>query len=347
MKRWLLALAIVVAAVTPADSHITATGLARLSIEGDWVDYSLTVVTSELPDQARGQLAAAANGDRDAAEALAAVFRSNVGLMRADIACRPGRFVVQGSQVATDKISMRMRFSCPGSGRLRLREDWSGVFGEHYRTIVSVARITGGGEFILGEDRHEAEFDASQPLPDSLGEFVWLGVAHILSGYDHLLFLLALLVAARGLWSVVRIVTAFTIAHSVTLSAAVFGWAALPASLVEPLIAASIVWVAAENVFFSGNVGRRWLIAFIFGLVHGFGFASALSELELPRAALARALVGFNVGVEAGQLVCVIVVLPILGWIIRRFPRAPLMQAVSLLVAGFGLIWLVERVFFA
>lgn len=347
MKCWLLGLAFTLATVSPAASHITATGLANLSVEGDWVDYSLTVVASELPDQARGQLTAAANGERDAAEALAAIFRSSVGLARADAACRPGRFVVQGGQLATDKIILRMRFSCPGGGKLRLREDWSGLFGEHYRTIVSVARMTGGGEFILGEDKHEAEIDASQPLPDSLGEFVWLGVDHILSGYDHLLFLLALLVAARGLWSVVRIVTAFTIAHSVTLSAAVFGWADLPGSFVEPLIAASIVWVAIENLFFTGNVGRRWLVAFAFGLVHGFGFASALSALELPRAALARALIGFNIGVEAGQLACVIVVLPVLGWIMRRYPRAPLMQAVSLLVAGLGLIWLVERVFFA
>src|SRR4029453_5707122 len=132
-------------------------------------------------------------------------------------------------------------------------------------------------------------------------------------------------------------------AHSVTLSLAVLGYVDVPSRIVEPLIAASIVWVAMENLLAPAQTRWRWLVAAVFGLVHGLGFASALTELGLPRDAMGRALVGFNVGVELGQLAFVAVVMPILVWLAKPGRFAALPQALSVVVALAGAFWLVER----
>ena len=176
-------------------------------------------------------------------------------------------------------------------------------------------------------------------------DFVRLGVEHILTGYDHLLFLVALLATARGVWSVVRIVTAFTLAHSVTLSIGALGIVTIPDRIIEPLIAATIVWVALENLFAAEPDRRRWIWSFGFGLVHGFGFASALGELGLKGATLVRGLVGFNVGVEIGQLIFVAVFLPAQMWLSRGRGARLTPRIASLAVAVIGTYWLVERIF--
>ena len=155
------------------------------------------------------------------------------------------------------------------------------------------------------------------------------------------MFLLALLALTTSLWQTVKIVTAFTVAHSITLSLAVLGLVKIPPSIVEPLIAASIVWVAVENLVAPAGATRRWLIAGTFGLIHGLGFASMLVELGVPQGAVVRALVGFNIGVELGQLAFVAVVMPPLVWASRRLPRLP--QILSVIVALVGAVWLVER----
>ena len=121
----------------------------------------------------------------------------------------------------------------------------------------------------------------------------------------------------------------------------------MPSRIVEPLIAATIVWVAVENLAFPDGARWRWLVAAVFGLVHGLGFASALTELGLPRAAMVRALVGFNVGVELGQLAFVVVAMPIVVWLAKPGRFAALPQALSVVVALAGAFWLVERLFFA
>ena len=217
--------------------------------------------------------------------------------------------------------------SCPKStGTLAIRDDWPEVLGAHFQTVLSV-RVPGrpSVEFVFLEDRRAATLDLATAAPTGWFAFIAMGVEHILGGIDHLLFLLALLALARGLWQTVTIVTGFTVAHSITLSLAVLGVVDVPSRIVEPLIAASIVWVAVENLLAPSGIGRRWLIAAVFGLIHGLGFASALTELDLSREALVRALVGFNVGVELGQIAFVVVVMPPLAWASRpgRLPRLP------------------------
>jgi hydrogenase/urease accessory protein HupE len=131
------------------------------------------------------------------------------------------------------------------------------------------------------------------------------GVKHILTGYDHLLFLCALVLGAAGLWDLIKIVTAFTIAHSITLTLAVLGYAHLPGYIVEPFISASIVFVAVQNIFWPKQAGGngRIAVAFLFGLFHGLGFAGGLLELmhAMPAATIVYALLGFSIGVEAGN----------------------------------------------
>ncbi len=179
------------------------------------------------------------------------------------------------------------------------------------------------------------------------GRFLVLGVEHILAGWDHLLFLLALLLAGGGVRRALGIVTSFTAAHSVALALAAFDVVRVPAAIVEPLIAASIVWVAAENLLRRESRGR-WSIAFGFGLVHGLGFASALAEAGIAGQALGpaiSALVAFNVGVETGQVAVLGLALAV-AFAVRRIPRLDVTRAASLASAGVaacGAYWLVER----
>jgi hypothetical protein len=190
-------------------------------------------------------------------------------------------------------------------------------------------------------------------------DYFQTGVWHIWTGFDHILFLCALLLPAvleyrGGRWQaaasfrqafleVLSIVTAFTIAHSITLSLAVLGFIALPSRLIESTIAASVV-VAALNNLYPLIEKRLWLVAFVFGLVHGLGFANVLTDLALPKPALAVSLVSFNLGVEAGQLAIVAAFLP-LAYLSRRswlYPRVVL-EAGSLSIVAVASVWLVER----
>ncbi|MEM9634238.1 MAG: HupE/UreJ family protein [Pseudomonadota bacterium] len=186
--------------------------------------------------------------------------------------------------------------------------------------------------------------------------YTWLGFEHILEGWDHLLFLFALLVLIRDFWRLVGAVTAFTVAHSLTLAASTLGWLTLPAAPVEAVIALSIVFLASE-IAASRQGSRRlsqtapWLVTFAFGLLHGLGFAGALKDIGLPQADIPLALLAFNIGVEAGQLAFVIAAAVIFQLLSTLLPdrRSILnMRPVSLVLAyvigGWSSYWLIERI---
>ena len=221
---------------------------------------------------------------------------------------------------------------------------------------------------------------ATQKLPlqapsawETFQQYVVEGVWHIWIGFDHILFLISLLLPAvlifraiegqldkkgnavkelqpagsfwGALKEVLKVVTAFTLAHSITLSLAALGYVRLPSRLVESVIAASIIVAAISNI--RGNLDtKRWVMAFGFGLIHGFGFASVLADLGLPQNALVTALIGFNVGVELGQLAIVSVFLPLAFWLrATRFYQVGVFKWGSVLIALMALYWLVQRVF--
>jgi hydrogenase/urease accessory protein HupE len=174
-----------------------------------------------------------------------------------------------------------------------------------------------------------------------------MGVKHILTGYDHLLFLFALLIGCKEIWSVVKVITAFTVAHSISLALATLGWIEIPSRVVEPLIAATIVYVGIENLFRAHVVSHRALLTFAFGLVHGFGFASALREMGVGSggSAVAVPLLAFNSGVELGQMMVAGLILPVL-WQLKQRPQFAVRwaPACSVLVALAGAFWFIQRV---
>src|SRR5262249_42959902 len=190
---------------------------------------------------------------------------------------------------------------------------------------------------------------ADHPLPSGgpqpFREFLSLGVEHIATGYDHLLFLLGLLIVGGSLRTALQIITSFTLAHSLTLALATVNVVNIPPKIIEPLIAASIVFVGVQNIL-RGGLEKRWLLTFAFGLIHGCGFASALRDLGVGAGgtSIVVPLLSFNLGVETGQLAVASVVLPCI-WQCQRSPiyvrrMVPVGSGLILLAGGY---WLVER----
>jgi HupE / UreJ protein len=333
------------ACCTDVSAHVTTTGLVRIELSGDRLSYALSVALPEIPQASASILNAAANGDRSAAEAVAEAARRSVIVDLAGRRCRTGRVRIGGGGANEARANVEIDFACDAEhGRLTVTEDWSGLLGEHYQTIGNIRTPSGERQVVFGEQSRAATVDIDRPVATGWLDFVKLGVEHILTGYDHLLFLLALLAIARGFWSVVKIVTAFTLAHSVTLTLAALGFVRVPERIIEPLIAATIIWVALENLFAAAPDRRRWMWSFGFGLVHGLAFASALGEFELKGAALLRGLVGFNAGVEIGQLIFVAIALPLLTLMSQGRGAQLTPRVASLAAAAIGTYWLLERV---
>ena len=252
----------------------------------------------------------------------------------------------------------------PNLTRLRLRG----------RTPSGASRFTFADEAIEGyfvialRNEGQAEgvtqwvesFKTSEPFPieravvpsgrmEIVKQYLTLGFTHILpKGLDHVLFVLGIFLLAVRLKPVLWQVTAFTLAHTITLALTIYGVVSLPSSIVEPLIALSIVYVAIENVFTDKLHAWRPLVVFCFGLLHGMGFAGVLSEIGLPRSEFVPALLAFNVGVELGQLMVIFTAFLIVGLPFREKPwyRRRVVVPGSLAIAAVGLYWFVQRVFF-
>ena len=218
--------------------------------------------------------------------------------------------------------------------------------------IARVERLDGSSQV----ERLSLEQPAFEVLPPAgKVEIAWayfvMGVEHILAGIDHLLFVLALLLIVKGTRRIVMTITAFTVAHSITLAAATIGWVHVPGPPVEAIIALSIVFVASEVV--QGLRGKDrltarapWIVAFSFGLLHGLGFAGALAEVGLPQVAIPVALLMFNVGVEIGQLVFVGMVVA-LQFVVSRFVVLRGQWVTGATAYGIGAVaafWTIERV---
>ena len=187
---------------------------------------------------------------------------------------------------------------------------------------------------------------AAEPVKNAtFSEFLLLGIEHIVTGYDHLLFLFALLVVTHEFWAAFKIITFFTIAHSITLALASLNIINIPSKIVEPLIAASIVYVGVENMLRREPKGRQWL-TFSFGLIHGFGFAAVLREMDISsnESGIVLPLFSFNLGVEIGQITVASIVLPIIWWLHKKPQVEPRLTPVcSILASLAGAYWLIER----
>jgi len=259
--------------------------------------------------------------------------------------------------------------SCSGlsgpldEARLTLRYTLMFAQDNLHRALLKVDISKHQSSALLSPEHPEVEIDtAGSNSLRVFGRYVIEGVWHIWIGLDHIVFLLSLLVMAPlqsarqkllhwqaaehlrpVLLDVLAVVTAFTVAHSITLGLTITGWLTPPADLVEPAIALSVVLAAANNLLGFSSL-QRWRLAFVFGLVHGFGFASVLIDSGLPVGALLAALGGFNLGIESGQLAIVAVFLP-LGWALRLtlFYRRVVVIGGSVAIMVMGLFWTVQR----
>jgi hydrogenase/urease accessory protein HupE len=265
-------------------------------------------------------------------------------------ACVPGTAALVSDG---DGVIYRNRFSCRDvGGDIIYRSTVLTDTDPTARQVVLIGEGDNAPQALLDAANTAVTLSAPAPaLLSTLQRYLVTGIEHIFLGYDHVAFLVAVVLWARRLVPVIKIVTAFTIAHSITLSLAALNIVVIPSTIVEPAIAASIVYVAMEN-FFTRDIDGRWRITFAFGLIHGFGFAGALREIGLPTNAVVTALAAFNIGVEIGQVAIVSIVVPTLIALDRLMAvdrtkparAAPLVYALSALITVLGSYWFLTRV---
>ena len=347
----------------PSDSYLSIT-VGEGQIKGQW-DIALRDLDFALGLDADGNGEITWGEVRAKHGEIAAYALARLAVHGDGAACRiePGAQQVDDhTDGAYTVLPLAMRCATPMPAQLAIDYSLFADLDPQHRGLLNLQALGSTRTAVLGPQAPTQRFELKAinrwaQFADYAREGVW----HIWIGFDHILFLLSLLLPAVLLWrakrwqavesfraafiDVFKIVTAFTVAHSITLSLATLGVIELPSRWVESAIAVSVLLAALNNVWPLFH-RRRWTVAFAFGLIHGFGFASVLADLGLPREALVLALVGFNLGVEGGQLAIVAVFLP-LAFALRRtvFYRRAVMVGGSLLIAALAGVWLVERVF--
>ncbi len=365
---WCLGLLVLLAAPAlahkPSDSYLSLQLQADGRFSGQW-DIALRDLDHAIGLDADGNAEITWGELRARHQEIAAYVLARLAVEADAVPCR----LLPGEQLVDDHTDgaytvLPFSVSCENTPQRVIAVDYR-LFAEldpQHRGLLrlDIAGVSRSAIFSPAQSRQQFELQGTSPLSQFLaygGEGVW----HIWIGFDHILFLLSLLLPAVLVWQgrrwqaveslraasidVLKIVTAFTLAHSITLSLATLGVVELPSRLVEASIAASVVLAALNNVFPVFH-RRRWVVAFVFGLIHGFGFASVLADLGLPSGSLLLALVGFNLGVELGQLAIVAAFLPI-AFLLRHsaFYRRGVLIAGSLAIAMLAGIWFAERAF--
>ena len=303
-----------------------ATGFASIQVQGQIVRYTLTPTPTLKIDAAK----------------LADTINKKITVTADGKPC-----------LAARNTGLTQDFNCDHAPlELSVRDDCVDTLGSSHH-VIALITWQGGSQSFSFADQTRVAVIAIKPATSttstvnasmSVGSFFFLGVEHIVTGYDHLLFLLALILCGGNVIQLLKIITAFTLAHSLTLAAAALNIITLPSVLVEAVIALSIAYVAFENLYPRYAISRRWTISFVFGLMHGFGFSSVLREIGLPQDNLIWSLLNFNLGVEAGQLAAVALVLPALFWLRKTAWEAKLVRLVSALVMCVGIALFIERI---
>jgi hydrogenase/urease accessory protein HupE len=351
VRKTLLLAGLLVLPASPGFAHTVGVSRGTYSVSSSTVEVELMFarpeLTSALPDldsNRDGEISAA-----ELAQSLPVVEQTIVRGLEVHSASATCAGELEGAQLTEqDGLAVKARYRC-GSEPFSIRLAFLPSLSLGHRHIASASI----GEETLRAVVYEAspEFrvapNRETVAAGGTGTIAWglfrLGVQHILTGYDHLLFLLAIVLVGGRLRSLLVVVTAFTAAHSVTLALAALGVWAPSSRIVEPAIALSIAYVGVEN-WFVRDASRRWLITFPFGLIHGFGFAGAIREISLPSDQVPAALAAFNIGVEAGQVAVLLVVLPVLLWLRKnRWFADRGLKAVSAAIAVAGVFWFVTR----
>ena len=359
--RWMALLALGLLATCAARAHDP--GLSALAVRAR-PDGWLATLTMARPD-AELLVALDVNQDGRIDPAEFAGARATLErLVAGAVTLRVAGHDLRPSQVAavldpSEAVQVALAFSADPGQALRIRSAVPSLLARGHREYLSVHDSTGQ----LLECRMLEAADAaletsafpprqaqggpasSSPAVRSAGGFITMGIEHIATGYDHLVFLVGLLLVGASFRAVLKIITSFTVAHSITLALATMDVIRVPSGVVEPLIAVSIFYVGIENLFHK-NPERRWRLTFLFGLVHGCGFATALRDVGVGGGQpVAVPLLAFNLGVELGQLALAALVVPLL-WALQRRPVFPArcVPAGSLVIALAGAYWFMARV---
>ena len=351
--------------LSPAHAHKPSDSYLSLAVHGQQIEGQWDIALRDL------DFAIGLDGDGDGALTWDEIRARHAAiaayaLQRLQVAGDEGACTLEAAEQLIDRHTdgaynvLRFRATCPGGAAPARVTIGYTLFADLDPQHKGLLKINSGGA------TQTAIFDPDSPrqtislaAPDRLAQFgayVQHGIWHIWIGYDHILFLLSLLLPAvllpglrvqqRGLQAafhdVLKVVTAFTLAHSITLSLASLSVVSLPSRWVESAIAASVILAALNNLLPLFR-GKRPVAAFAFGLIHGFGFASVLRDLGLPQGSLLASLLGFNVGVELGQLAIVAAFLP-LAWLLRKtWLYRQVLTVGSLAIALVACVWLVER----
>jgi HupE / UreJ protein len=332
-------------AVAPLGAHTVGKGLATITVNGQTLQYNLVLALAATAPRSSNAMQLGQPGPGADYSPLLKAVEERIRVASDGQPCQAAPGSITPPSQDGGSVAVQLQFACGHVPKeLTIQDDLFDVLGAGYHTIANIQWPGGSQQFVFLPNAREVSVTVSEGVTTrGIASFFLLGIEHILTGYDHLLFLLALVVCGGNIWSLLKIITAFTVAHSITLALAALNIIMLPERLVEATIALSIAYVAAENLFMRHTVSHRWAVAFLFGLMHGFGFSNVLRELGLPKEGLVWALLNFNLGVEAGQAIAVIVAVPLLLWL-RRFrwePRA--VAAVSAVVLVVGLTLFVER----
>ncbi|MDX2041366.1 MAG: HupE/UreJ family protein [Acidobacteriota bacterium] len=339
-----------------AFAHDPGLSAAVLKLNGDRVEAHLTYARADI------ELLVPLDADRDGV--VSATEFSQAKSQLESLAAESIAVTANGQSVSfavsgveldnSNGVHFRFSFAKPEGEPFVLQSALIERLPRGHRQYVELI----GGEKLIGSKMLMAGATSYQPTAAALAEaaqagqsfweFFKLGLEHIAFGFDHLAFLFALLLAGSKLREAIKIITSFTVAHSITLALATFDVVNLPSWIVEPMIAVSIVYVGLENIF-RREVSHRWLLTFAFGLIHGFGFASVLRELGIAEQGSTAIvpLFSFNFGVELGQIAIAALILPLI-WKLREQPKfvTQYVTAFSLLIALAGGYWLVERTIF-
>jgi hypothetical protein len=349
-----------------ASAHIASNGFLEAHVDGAEIAGSIELAVRDV------ELAIGVDTDQDGKITWGELRASEPQLAR--YLAQHLTFTAQGAPCTLSFRSIRvndrvdgsyawlpLRARCPQAvGQLAIRYTVLEGIDPSHRGLLTLTAGRTAQTGVLGGPSAQAAFSVFAPSPGrAFVEYFQAGIWHILSGIDHLLFLLSLLLPAvllrrenrwepvtrvrPALVSIFKVVTAFTLAHSITLSLAALNIVRLPSRLTESVIAASII-VAALNNIFPIITERRARIAFAFGLLHGFGFASVLSDMGLPQGARLISLLAFNLGIETGQLAVVLSVMPIVyGLRSGAFYRRAVMPWGSAAIAALAFVWLLQR----
>jgi hydrogenase/urease accessory protein HupE len=346
-------LVLVILATATAFAHDPGLSAAEMRLDGNKAVARLTFARDDI------EIVAPMDADRDG-RVTQPEFEVVEGRLKS-LAKESFALSVDGEEASPSTVAVgldesgavhfELEFTLPQGSKLSLRSLLIGKLPRGHRQFLALRDVKGNslGQRALDASNNSFECDlAALPISRTRTHAFWgfllLGVEHILQGFDHLAFLFALLIAGGTLREAAKIITSFTVAHSITLALATLDALAIPASVIEPLIAASIIYVGLENVL-RREIKRRWMLTFAFGLVHGFGFASALRELGVGAGLKAVApLLSFNLGVEIGQIAVAALVLPLI-WKLRQRPLFVIryVPACSILIALAGGYWLWDR----